>query len=156
MGHGIQRRQLFATNDGGRNFVGEKFFFFAGPEAGEREDGFADPSIAKLFAFGGAGDAKPVGAGLFESLGDFRAAVAVAIAFDDAENFSRRSALFGFRIYEIADGMEIVSERVERDVGPDWAAVLIVRLFLSGHADSQFCPGPRHKAAATGISYFNS
>src|SRR5712691_3979105 len=38
---GIERGQLFAANDGWRNFVGEKLRFFAGPETGQGENGFA-------------------------------------------------------------------------------------------------------------------
>src|SRR6202030_4686947 len=38
---GIQSGQLFAADDCGRNLVGEKLRFFAGPEAGEGQNGFA-------------------------------------------------------------------------------------------------------------------
>jgi len=93
---GIKCGQLFAANDGWRNFVGEKLRFFAGPKTGERKDGFAYTGFADLFAFAGAGDAEPVGARSFESFGNLRSAVAVAVAFDDAENFARCGAFFGF------------------------------------------------------------
>src|SRR5260370_31617504 len=107
---GIQSGELFAANDGRRNFVGEKLGFFARPETGEGEYRFADAHFADFLAFGGASDAKPIGAGFLEGFGDFRSAVAVAIAFDNAENFARNGQFFGFGIYEITYGVKIVAE----------------------------------------------
>src|SRR5215467_1733669 len=82
-GGGFKSGKLFAADDGGRDPVFEQLWFFAGPETGESEDGFADARSADRFAFGGAGDTKPVRARPFEGLGHLRAAVAVAVAFDD-------------------------------------------------------------------------
>jgi hypothetical protein len=67
--------------------------FFARRKAGEHQDGFAYASFADGYAFFGAGYAEPVGAGLFEGFGDLGAAVAVAVAFDDAEDFARGLAV---------------------------------------------------------------
>ena len=82
-------------------------FFFAGDETGEDQDGLADAGFAQADALFGAGDAEPVGAGFFEGFGDLGAAVAVGVSFDDAENFSRRGALFRFRIHVGADGLKL-------------------------------------------------
>src|SRR5262249_28159864 len=118
------------------DFVFEELVFFAGPETGEGENRFANAGFAYSFSFRGAGDAEPIGASPFKCLGDLRAAVAVAVAFDDTENFSRRCALFVWRIHEVADGVKIVREGGERDFGPDGAAVLTFGHcgFLCGHA----------------------
>ncbi len=68
--------------------------------------GLRTPALRRRDAFFRAGDAEPVGAGFFQSFGYWRAAVAVGVAFDDAENFSRRGALFVLRIDVGADGFD--------------------------------------------------
>jgi len=62
--------------------------------------------------------------------------VAVAVAFDDAENLTLNSALFRFWIYEIAYGSKIVGESRERNIGPDRAANCGFNLFRWGHSCS--------------------
>src|SRR5258708_1800622 len=140
---GIECDQLFAANDGGGNFVGEKLRFFAGPETGKSKNGSAYAGFANLFAFSSAGDAEPVGAESFEGLSYLRATVAVAVAFNDAENLSGRRAIFGFRIYEIAYGVEIVGERGERNIGPDRAAIGILGFSASRHWSPSAVGGAR-------------
>src|SRR5260370_10909537 len=110
---GIKRDQLVAANDCGRDAIGKKLRFFSRPEAGKREYRFADAGFANLLALLCAGDAQPVGTGFLKGFGDLWAAVAVAVAFDDGENLSRSSALFGFRIHEIANSLKIVRNRGE-------------------------------------------
>jgi hypothetical protein len=127
---------LFATNDGRRNPIGDELIFFAGPETSERKNRFADAGFADLLAFGGAGYAEPVGAGFFKNFGDLRAAMAVAIALNDAQDFARRGAFFGFGIYEIADGMKVVAEGGERYISPDRTAVGVLNCLASEHASS--------------------
>src|SRR5271168_1728699 len=120
-GGAIERRELFAAVDYGGEVVLDDARFFSGNEAGEDENRLAHADFADGDAFFGAGDAEPVGAGFLQRLGDLRAAVAVAIAFDDGENFSRRLALFVRRVDEVANGVEVVRESGEIDFGPDGA-----------------------------------
>src|SRR5262245_61509692 len=129
---GFERGKLFAADHGRRNCVSKELVFLTGPEAGEGQDGFPNARFAHGFAFGGAGDAKPVGAGFFERLGHLRTAVAVSVALDDRENFAGSGAIFGFRIYEVADGVEIAGERGERNFGPDRTADYCVNPFAGG------------------------
>src|SRR4029077_486174 len=100
----------------------QKIGFFAGPETGENQDGFAHAGFADVDTFVGAGDAEPVGAGLLQDFGDLRAAVAVDVAFDYGEHLARRLALFVWRIDEVADGAKVVRESGRGDFRPHWAA----------------------------------
>src|SRR6266849_3875323 len=93
--------------------------FFAGPKTSQHENRFAHAGFAHVDAFVGAGNAEPVGAGLLQDLGNLRAAVAVAIAFDDGQHLARRFALFVGRIDEVADGAQIVGQRRNGNLGPD-------------------------------------
>src|SRR5438132_2181628 len=131
---GIDRSQLFAANDGGIDAICKQLRLFTGPKTCERKNRFAYAGFANLFALGGASDAEPIGTRFFEGFGNLRAAVAIAIAFDNAEDFSRGGALFGFRIHEIANGMKIVCERGERNIGPHWPAIYSFYFFLSRHS----------------------
>ena len=117
--------------DHGSQIVLQEVGFFAGPKAGEHQDGFADAGFADVDAFVGAGDAEPIGAGLLEDLGDLPAAVTVAIALDDGEHLARCFALFVRRIDEVADGAEIVGERGRGDFRPHGAAFEFQLVFLS-------------------------
>ena len=76
----------------------QEIFFLAGPETAEDEDWRTDAGLANFDAFAGGGDTEPIRAGLFEGFGDSRATVAIAIAFDDGENFARSLAFFRRRI----------------------------------------------------------
>jgi len=115
----FQERELFAARDGRRQVVVEETLLFAGPEAGKNENRAADTGFADFRAFGGAGDAEPLRASLLQGFGDLRPAVAVAIAFDDREDFTRGFALLPGRIYIGADGMKIEFEGGKRNLRPD-------------------------------------
>src|SRR5690349_386761 len=93
-GGALEQRQLIAAMNDGGEIVLEQAGFLAGDESRKDENGLANASFAHGNAFIGAGDAKPIGARLFERLGDLRTAVAVTIALDDGQNFARRLALF--------------------------------------------------------------
>ena len=66
-----------------------------------------------------------------EGFGDLRAAVAVAVAFDDAENFARSFALLFGRIHELADYAEILGQSAEGNFGPDGTTLQICGIALS-------------------------
>jgi len=109
--------------------------FFAWPEPAEHENGLAHSRFAKLHAFASGSDTEPVGTEFLEGLGDFRAAVPVAIAFDDRENLSRRLALLGSGVYVAANGVEVVTKRAERNFSPDRTAHKVDRVAAAaGHA----------------------
>src|SRR4029077_628424 len=95
---GIDRSQLLAANDGGGDAISNQLRFLTGPKTCERKNRFAYTSFANRFSLGGATHAKPIGTRFFERFGNLRAPVTVAIAFDNAQNFSRNGTLFGFRI----------------------------------------------------------
>src|SRR5579859_1017378 len=119
---------------------------FAGDEAGEDEHGAFYAGLADGDAFFGAGDAEPIVAKFFKGLGDLRSAVAVTIAFDDAQHFSRRGAIFAGRIDVRANRVQIELQRAERNFGPDRPALKINFLFVFGlHANPSsfnFTPSP--------------
>ena len=70
--------------------------------------------------------------------GDVRAAVSVAVAFDDAENLARRFAFFRRRIHVIADRFQILPQSGERNFRPDGTAYEINRTFFgAGHEFSR-------------------
>ena len=121
-GGGFVRKKLLATVNCGSEVVLQEIFFLAGPEATEDEDGRANAGLANFDALTGRGDTEPIRAGLFEGLGDRGATVAIAIAFDDRENFARSFAFFRRRIDVVANVVKISGERRERNFGPDGAA----------------------------------
>ena len=92
--------------------MGDKIFFFAGPEAAEDENRPVNASFAKFHAFASGGYTEPVGAEFFEGFGNFRAAVTVAVAFDDAEDLAGDVAFFGGWADVGADGVEIIAQGV--------------------------------------------
>src|ERR1700738_20321 len=109
----------------------QKIVFFAGPEAGEHEDRLAYAGFADVDAFIGAGDAKPIGAGLLENPGDWRAAVTVTVTLDDREHHARRLALFVCRINEVADCTKVVRERGRGHFRPHGSPFDFRSVFLS-------------------------
>lgn len=118
----IELGELLRTMDYCREIVLDETVFFAGPETCQNENRVLNAGFADGDAFFGASDAEPIRAGFFEGFGDFGAAVAVTIAFDDAENLARSLALLSGRIHEFADGAEIFRQGAQRDFGPDGAA----------------------------------
>ena len=93
-GGGFVSKKLLATVNCGSEIVLQEIFFLAGPETAENQDRRADAGLANFDALTGGGNAEPIRAGLFEGLGDSRATMAIAIAFDDGENLARSLALF--------------------------------------------------------------
>ena len=89
---------MLAAVNRGRQVVLDQIFFFARPEAAEHENGLAHARFAKLHAFAGGSDAKPIGPKAFEGLGYFGPAVAVTVAFDDRKNFCAE-----FRAFRTSD-----------------------------------------------------
>lgn len=127
----IELLKLLAAMDYSREIVLDETRFFAGPETCEDENGIANAGFADGDAFFGAGYAKPMGASFFESFGDLRAAVAVAVAFDDAENLARCLALLFGGIHELADYAEILGQCAEGNFGPDGTTLQICGIALS-------------------------
>src|SRR5260370_16275770 len=73
--------------------------FLSRAESRQHQDGVADAVLPDRNALVRTGDAKPVRAGLLQCLGHFGSAMAVAVAFDDGENFARRFAFFLRRVF---------------------------------------------------------
>src|ERR1700693_2030395 len=117
--------------DHGSQIVLQKVSFFARPEAGEHQDGFAYAGFANVDAFIGAGHAEPVGTGLLKDSGDLRAAVTVGVALDDGEHLAWDLALFVWRVDEGTDGAEIVGERGRGDFRPHGAGFDFQLAFLA-------------------------
>src|SRR5579871_3328247 len=97
----------------------EEVRLFSRHKTRENEDrlfhaGFSDGN--SLF---GARHSEPVRAKFLEGLRDLRPAVAIAVSLDDAQNFSRRSALFTLRIYKRADRVDVVFQRAKRHFRPN-------------------------------------
>src|SRR2546430_14495330 len=92
--------------------------FFSGHETREHQDRLTNPVLANRDALVRARNAEPVRASLLQCLCYFRAAMAVAIAFYDGEDFARRLALLLRRIYVLANRFEIVHQGGERNFGP--------------------------------------
>lgn len=121
---------LAAMYDCGQ-IIFKKARLFAWPETCEDKDRVADAGFTHGDAFFGAGHAEPIGAGFFEGFGDLRAAVAVAVAFDDAKDFARRFALLVRRIDKLADCAEILGQSAEGNFGPDGTTLQICGIALS-------------------------
>src|SRR5215470_18511671 len=98
---------------------------FTGDETCEDQHGALDAGFAEGNSLFRTGHAEPVRAEFLEGFRDLRPAVAVAVALNDAQNFTRRFALFGFWIYERADGVKIMLQRAQGDFGPNRPALKI-------------------------------
>ena len=138
-GGAIELLELLAAMNYGSEIVFDETGFFAGPKTCEDENWIANTGFANGDAFLGTGDAEPIGAGFFESFGDLRAAVAVAIAFDDAQDFARSLALLAGRIHELAYGAKILSQRAERDFRPNRTSCFLAGILMCA------CHGPSEK-----------
>src|SRR5580692_12030290 len=114
----IKWLELLATMDHGRQIVFEKARLFAGPETCQHKHGLPDAGFAHGDAFFRAGDTEPVRSGFFECLGHLRAAMAIAVAFDDAEDFAGRPALLFWRIHELANRAKIFGQGAEVNFRP--------------------------------------
>src|SRR5208283_772853 len=120
-----------------RQFVFQENLLFAGPEAPEHQDRLAYPSLANLHAFARRSHAKPVGAVLLQGFGGLRAAVAVTIAFDDAQHFARRLALLRSGVDVIANRLKVFGKGGKRNLRPDGAADKISGIYFhAGHETS--------------------
>src|SRR5882724_4718519 len=106
----IQLCQLLAAVNDCCQSMFDQALLFALHKAGQDEYWVANAGFTQGNAFVRASHAEPIGSGLLESFGDLRAAMTVAIAFDDRENLARRLALFARRIHVFADGVEVVDQ----------------------------------------------
>src|ERR1700741_760301 len=113
----------------------DQIFFFSGPETTQHQNGLAHTGFAKLHAFACGSHAEPLGAKFFEGLGDFGAAVAVAVPFYDGEDHARGLALLRSGVHVVANGVEVAAKRSERALGPDRTADKMDSVFgAAGHA----------------------
>src|ERR1700730_12373784 len=123
--------------------------FLTWPKTRQHKHRLAHSSLTHGDALFRTRDAKPVRTSLLEGLSDLRAAVAVAIALNNAQNFSRRLASFFRRIYRLPNRSEIFRARAKRHFRPDSTPC-----FLAGTLRCD-CHGPsekfslRHPAAAS-------
>src|ERR1700722_665634 len=122
-----------------RQMVFDEARLLAGPETCEYKNRLLHAGFANGDAFLRAGDAKPVGAGFFESLGYLRSAVSIAIAFDDGKNFSGRFTFLFRRIHELLNSTEIIRQRAKGNLRPNRTS-----RFLRG-TPLYACHGPSEK-----------
>src|SRR5580704_17902312 len=123
--------------------------FLAWPETRQHQHGLLHSSPAHGDALLRARDAEPVRAGLLERPSYLRPAVAVAIALNDAQNFSRSFASYFRRVYELADGLEVFRERAKRNLRPNRTPCFFaVPLLYGGHGPSEKF-SLRHPAGAS-------
>src|SRR5580658_77465 len=100
------------ASDRGREMVLYQAFFFAGPETGENQDGFANSSVAQLHAFICTSHAEPFGADFLQSFGNGDSAEAVGVGFDDGENLSICANV-------ATDYAQIMNDSLERNLRPN-------------------------------------
>ncbi len=124
----LQQRQLLAAMNRRRKIMLHQARFFSRHEARENQDGLSHPRLAHRNAFVRTGDAEPVRAAFFQRLGYFRAAMAVAIAFDNRKDFPRRFAFLLGRIDVVSDRPEILLQRRKRHFCPHRASHFLTLL----------------------------
>src|ERR1700722_2694343 len=148
-GGAIELFQLLAAMYHCRQIVFDEARFFTGEEARQHENRLADAGLAHGDAFFRARDTEPVRAGLFQRFGDLRAAMAIAVSFDDAKNFARRFALLFGGIHEVADGAEILRQRAKINFRPNRPSCFVAGpLLCACHVPSEKF-SLRHPAAAS-------
>jgi len=93
-GGGFKGEELFAAMDRRSKIVLEENLFFARPEAAQHQNRREHACPADFDSLGRGSHAKPIGAGLFQGLGNLRSAVAITIALHNREDFARSLAFF--------------------------------------------------------------
>src|SRR5580692_5811215 len=133
-----------------RQIVSDEARLLAGPETCEYQNRLLHAGLAHGDAFLRAGDTKPVGASLFESLGHLRAAVSIAIAFDDGKNSSWRFTFLFRRIHELLNSTEIFRQRAKGNFRPNRTSHFLAGTLLYACHDPSEKFSLRHPAVASG------